>query len=203
MALIRWEPAREMASLQQEMNRLFSTFFDAPGASAANGTTGSPRRWVPAMDLVETDDHFVLRADLPGMDESDIDLSLEENVLTLSGERKAEHEEQREGFYRLERAAGTFSRSLTLPRPAGGPRAEREGRRGGCSRLERAAGTFSRSLTLPEGVEGDAINATFDKGVLEVRIPKPEQRKPRKLQIQVGDTPAAIEGRAAEQAATS
>jgi len=169
MALIRWEPAREMASLQQEMNRLFSTFFDAPGASAANGTTGSPRRWVPAMDLVETDDHFVLRADLPGMDESDIDLSLEENVLTLSGERKAEHEEQREGFYRLERAAGTFS----------------------------------RSLTLPEGVEGDAINATFDKGVLEVRIPKPEQRKPRKLQIQVGDTPAAIEGRAAEQAATS
>jgi HSP20 family protein len=121
------------------------------------------------MDLVETDDHFVLRADLPGMDESDIDLSLEENVLTLSGERKAEHEEQREGFYRLERAAGTFS----------------------------------RSLTLPEGVEGDAINATFDKGVLEVRIPKPEQRKPRKLQIQVGDAPAAIEGRAAEQAATS
>jgi len=169
MALIRWEPAREMASLQQEMNRLFSTFFDAPGASAANGTTGSPRRWVPAMDLVETDDHFVLRADLPGMDESDIDLSLEENVLTLSGERKAEHEEQREGFYRLERAAGTFS----------------------------------RSLTLPEGVEGDAINATFDKGVLEVRIPKPEQRKPRKLQIQVGDQPAQIEGRAAEQAATS
>jgi len=165
MALVRWEPAREISSLQQEMNRLFSTFFDAPGTSA--GT--APRRWVPAMDLVETDDHFVLRADLPGVSEADVDLSLEENVLTLKGERKVEHEAKGEGFYRLERAAGTFS----------------------------------RSLTLPEGVDGDAIAATFDKGVLEVRIPKPEQKKPRRLQITVGDAPAEIEGRAAEQAATS
>jgi HSP20 family protein len=166
MALIRWEPAREISSLQQEVNRLFNTFFDAPAATAGNG---GARRWVPAMDLVETDDHFVLRADLPGLSESDVDLSLEENVLTLKGERKVEHEARGEGFYRVERATGAFS----------------------------------RSLTLPEGVDGDAITATFDKGVLEVRIPKPEQRKPRKLQITVGDAPAAIEGRAAEQAATS
>jgi HSP20 family protein len=162
MALIRWEPAREINSLQQEMNRLFSTFFDTPASSAS----GAARRWVPAMDLVETEEHFVLRADLPGVSESDVDLSLEENVLTLKGERKVEHEERGEGFYRIERATGAFS----------------------------------RSLTLPEGVDGDAIAATFDKGVLEVRIPKPEQRK---LQITVGDAPAAIEGRAAEQAATS
>lgn len=167
MALIRWEPAREISSLQQEMNRLFSTFFDAPAGGGA--ASGGVRRWVPAMDLVETDDHFVLRADLPGLSEADVDLSLEENVLTLKGERKVEHESKGEGFYRVERATGAFS----------------------------------RSLTLPEGVDGDAITATFDKGVLEVRIPKPEQRKPRKLQITVGDAPAAIEGRAAEQAATS
>ncbi len=166
MALIRWEPAREINSLQQEMNRLFSTFFDAPATSGANG---GPRRWIPAMDLVETDDHFVLRADLPGLTEADIDLSLEDNVLTLSGERKSEHEERGEGFYRVERASGAFS----------------------------------RSLTLPEGVDGDAITARFDKGVLEVRIAKPEQRRPRKLQIQVGDQPPEIEGRAAQQAASS
>jgi HSP20 family protein len=165
MALIRWEPAREISSLQQEMNRLFSSFFDAPATAGATGA----RRWIPAMDLVETDDHFVLRADLPGLTEADIDLSLEDNVLTLSGERKSEHEARGEGFYRVERASGTFS----------------------------------RSLTLPEGVDGDAISARFEKGVLEVRIAKPEQRKPRKLQIQVGDTPPEIEGRAAEQAATS
>jgi HSP20 family protein len=168
MALIRWEPAREITSLQQEMNRLFSSFFDTPASATAAGAA-PPRRWIPAMDLVETEEHFVLRADLPGMSEDDIELSLEDNVLTLSGERKAEHEEQGEGFYRVERAAGRFS----------------------------------RSLTLPDGVDGDGIAATFDKGVLEVRIPKPEQRKPRKLQIAVGDRPAAIEGRAAEQAATS
>jgi HSP20 family protein len=168
MALIRWEPAREINSLQQEMNRLFSSFFDTPPAGAG-GNGGNPRRWIPAMDLVETDDHFVLRADLPGMSEGDVDLSLEDNVLTLSGERRSEHEQGGEGFYRLERATGAFS----------------------------------RSLTLPEGVDGDAISARFDNGVLEVRIPKPEQRKPRKLQISVGDQPAAIEGRAAEQAATS
>src|SRR4051812_13895625 len=78
-------------------------------------TLMSTRRWVPAMDLVETEDHFVLRADLPGLSESDVDLSLEENVLTLKGERKVEHEAKGEGFYRLERSAGAFSRSLTLP----------------------------------------------------------------------------------------
>jgi HSP20 family protein len=166
MALIRWEPAREINSLQQEMNRLFNTFFDAP---ATPGGSGATRRWIPAMDLVETDDDFVLRADLPGMSESDINLSLDDNVLTVSGERKAEHEERGEGFYRVERSTGSFS----------------------------------RSLTLPEGVDGDAITARFDKGVLEVRIPKPEQRKPRKLQIAVGQEKPTIEGRASDQAATS
>jgi HSP20 family protein len=159
MALVRWEPAREINSLQQEMNRLFSTFFDTPGSGPGNG---GARRWIPAMDLVETDDHFVLRADLPGLSEGDIQLELEDNVLTISGERKAEHEQRKEGYYRVERATGSFR----------------------------------RSLTLPEGIDADAITAKFDKGVLEVRIPKPEERKPRKVQIQVGDQPTAIEGEA-------
>src|SRR3954449_10350506 len=69
MALVRWEPVRELNSLQQEMNRLFSTFFDTP---TTNGTNGAVRRWIPAMDLVETDDHFVLTADLPGLTQEDI-----------------------------------------------------------------------------------------------------------------------------------
>jgi HSP20 family protein len=160
MALVRWEPARELNSLQQEMNRLFSSFFDTSAGGPGNG--GSARRWIPAMDLVETDEHFVLRADLPGLSEGDVQIELEDNVLTVAGERKTEHEEHKEGYYRVERATGTFR----------------------------------RSLTLPEGVDADAIQATFDKGVLEVRIPKPEERKPRRVQIQVGDKPAAIEGEA-------
>jgi HSP20 family protein len=162
MALVRWEPAREINSLQQEMNRLFSTFFDTPAGSGAGN--GGARRWIPAMDLVETDEHFVLRADLPGLSEDDVQIELEDNVLTVSGERKTEHEERKEGYYRVERATGAFR----------------------------------RSLTLPEGIDADAISATFDKGVLEVRIPKPEQRKPRKVQIQVGDQPTAIEGQATQ-----
>lgn len=158
MALIRWEPAREIQSLQQEMNRLFGSFFETP-----NGGTSSPatlRRWVPAMDLVETADHFVLRADLPGVVESDVKVELEDTVLTVSGERRSEHEDKGEGYYRIERASGSFA----------------------------------RSLTLPEGVDANAIEAKFDKGVLEVRIPKPAERKPHRVQIAVGDSTPAIEG---------
>jgi HSP20 family protein len=148
MALIRWEPVRELNTIQNEMNRLFNTFFDTP---APTGGTNL-RRWIPAMDLLETEDDFVLRADLPGLSENDVNIELEDNVLTISGERKAEHEERKEGYYRVERASGTFS----------------------------------RSLTLPEGVDPEGVSANFERGVLEVRIPKPEQRKPRKVAISVG-----------------
>jgi HSP20 family protein len=110
MALVRWDPIRELDSLQGDMNRLFDRFFEG---RTANGSTG--RRWIPAMDLVETEDHLVLRGDLPGMSEDDVDIEIKDNVLTVSGERKAEHDERGEGYHRVERAFGSFSRSLTLP----------------------------------------------------------------------------------------
>src|SRR5437867_13359966 len=108
MAIVRWEPLRELTTLQGEMNRLFNSFFEGDATEAA-------RRWTPAMDLVEADDHLVLRADLPGLSEDDVSIEVQDNVLTLSGERKGEHEERRNGFYRMERSFGRFSRSLTLP----------------------------------------------------------------------------------------
>lgn len=111
MALIRWEPVRELGTIQSEMNRLFNSFFDTP--TTANGTTF--RRWIPAMDLVETDGAFVLKADLPGLSESDVNIELEDNVLTISGERKSEHQDRKAGYYRVERSYGSFRRSLTLP----------------------------------------------------------------------------------------
>ncbi len=114
MAIVRWDPTRELDSLQGEMNRLFSSFFDTPTAKGGNGNGGT-RRWIPSMDLVETQDTFVLKADLPGMSESDVTIELENNVLTISGERKTEHEERHEGYYRIERATGAFSRALSLP----------------------------------------------------------------------------------------
>ena len=160
MALVRWDPIREIDSLQGEMNRLFSSFFDTPAGRGDGGGNGTARRWIPAMDLVETNEHFVLKADLPGIMESDVSIEVEKNVLTVSGERKTEHEEKHEGYYRLERATGAFS----------------------------------RSLTLPEGIDADAIKASFDNGVLEVRIPKPVQAQPRRVQIGVGGAePKTIE----------
>jgi HSP20 family protein len=150
MALIRWEPVAELNTIQNEMNRLFNTFFDQPGQTGRGN--GTMRRWLPPMDLIETPDHYVLRADLPGLSDGDVNVHLEANVLTISGERKAEHEDQQEGYYRLERAFGAFS----------------------------------RSLTLPDGVDPDGIQAHFDRGVLEIRVPKPEQKKPKTVQITLG-----------------
>ena len=95
MALVRFDPSRELDSLQSDMNRLFDSFF---GRRFGNGDAA--RRWTPAMDLVETDDHLVLRADLPGMSEDDIDIEVKDNVLTITGERKSEREDKGEGYHR-------------------------------------------------------------------------------------------------------
>jgi HSP20 family protein len=141
MALVRWEPAREVDSLQSEVNRVFDAFF-------GNGASRT-RRWVPAMDLVETEESLVLRADLPGLSRDDVEIEIKDGVLTVAGERKAEHEEKAEGYYRVERAFGRFS----------------------------------RSLTLPDGIDAESVAAEFADGVLEVRIPKPEQRKPHRVAI--------------------
>jgi HSP20 family protein len=109
MALVRWDPIRELDTLQGDMNRLFDRFFERPGPG------GASRRWIPAMDLVEKGDRLELRADLPGMSEDDVDIEIKDGVLTISGERKAEEEETREGYRRVERAFGSFIRSVTLP----------------------------------------------------------------------------------------
>ena len=161
MAIVRWEPLRELNSLQSEMNRLFNAAFDTPVTAQAGAT--APRRWIPAMDLVEAGDHFLVRADLPGLSEEDVKIEVEDGVLTISGERKLEQETTQNGV----------------------------------TRVERAFGSFARSLTLPKGVDPSAVTASFDRGVLELRIPKPEERKPRRISIAVGGgegSAPAIEG---------
>lgn len=113
MAIVRWDPGRELDTLQGEMNRLFDGFFGRANAAPGAGAT---RRWVPAMDLVETDDSLVLRADLPGVKRDEIEIEVKDGVLTVSGQRRAEHEDKREGYHRVERSFGRFSRSLGLPK---------------------------------------------------------------------------------------
>jgi len=109
MAIVRFDPSREVDSLQSEVNRVFDAFFGA-------GRSAPSRRWVPAMDLAETDERLILRADLPGLKREDVEIEIKDNVLTVSGERKDRHEEEREGYHRVERVFGSFGRSLTLPR---------------------------------------------------------------------------------------
>jgi HSP20 family protein len=150
MTIVRWEPLREF-------DRLLSTAFESPATDWR-----SLRRWMPAMDLVESGDAFVLRADLPGLSEDDVKIELEDSTLTISGERKTEHESEGDGYVRVERAFGSFT----------------------------------RSLTLPKGVDPAAVTAAFDRGVLEVRIPKPEKRKPRRIEI-AGAGPKTLEADAA------
>jgi HSP20 family protein len=163
MAIVRWDPARELDTLQSDVNRLFDSFFGRREPTAAS------RRWIPAMDLVETEDHLVLRADLPGMDRGDIDVEVKDGVLTVSGERKAEHETEHEGYHRVERSFGRFSRSLALPR----------------------------------GVDPSAVEASFERGVLEVKLPKPEERKATRIEIGGGESrePEAIEAEVREPTA--
>ena len=99
-------------ALSTDVNRLFATFFDTPTARATNGTV---RRWIPAMDIVEAGEHFVVKADLPGLTEADVTVEIKDNALTIAGERKSEIEERHAGFYRVERTSGSFSRTLALP----------------------------------------------------------------------------------------
>lgn len=141
------------APFSREVDRIFDRMFEA---------SAQAQRWAPAMDLTEAEDHYVLKADLPGVNDEDVTIEVENGLLTISGERKDEHERAERSFYRVERAFGRFQ----------------------------------RQLTMPEGIDPDGVTAEFDRGVLSVRIPKPEQVKPRRVAIGTAGngSQATIEG---------
>ena len=155
--LVRWEPFREIATLQNEMSRLMNSF----GGGADNGETG--RSWVPALDVWETDGEIVYALDLPGIPEDAISIEFEDGALTVSAQRERTHEVSDDKLYRYERRYGTFSR------------------------------TFG----LPQGVNEDQIKAEYHDGVLEIHVAKPEQAKPRRIQI--GGEQKTIEGTATQK----
>jgi HSP20 family protein len=146
-SVVRWDPFRDVMALREEVNRLFGrTLGEGAGAAV----------WTPAVDVFDTKDAIVLKAELPGMKPEDIDIEIDDNVLTIKGERRFRETVEDGRYYRLERSYGHFS----------------------------------RSLTLPQGVRGDQIEARFDQGVLEVRVPKSEEVKPRKIAVAAPDTVA-------------
>src|SRR5947209_6515669 len=107
--ITRWEPFRELNSLQSQMNRLFQDF--GRGSQDELMTTG----FIPAVDVYEDEQNLTLSLEVPGLDEKDIDIRLENNQLTVRGERRFEKEQKEENFHRIERRYGSFSRSFTLP----------------------------------------------------------------------------------------
>lgn len=156
---ITTDPTRELSLLQGDVNRVFERFFGPQGT-----TTMPAGRWVPALDIVEEGDRFLLHLDLPGMTDEDVEIELEDRVLRIAGERRDTRDRSRDGFRRVERSFGRFERSLTLPR----------------------------------GVDPEAISATFDRGVLEVSVPKPEETKPRRIAVNGGKAQHEIEGATSE-----
>src|ERR671923_910077 len=115
MAIVKWEPFRDLLSLQERMNRLFDESFRGAtrGAGADDWALGGS--WAPAVDIYEQDGNIVMKAELPGVDPKDVDVRLENNTLTLRGERKLDKEVKQDNYHRVERSYGTFSRSFTLP----------------------------------------------------------------------------------------
>ncbi len=103
------DPFRELSSLQREVDRLFG---DAFGGSSAPATAGA---WAPALDVEESEDAFTLHVELPGVSVDDVEVSLEENVLTVAGERRFYEDREGEGFRRIERSFGRFHRAVRLP----------------------------------------------------------------------------------------
>jgi HSP20 family protein len=112
MALVQWNPARDFMRMREEMNRLFNQFFREGDGEEATWLTGG---WAPPVDIHETDDALILKAELPGFSKDDVHVELHNNRLTLRGERKHEAEVKEEQYHRRERAYGSFQRSFQLP----------------------------------------------------------------------------------------
>jgi HSP20 family protein len=153
--LVRWEPFRELAQLQGEMSRLFNGLLDAPSRSSQS--------WVPALDVWETENEIVYAFDLPGLSEDKISIEVQDDTLTVSGERENTNKVEGDRFYRYERRYGSFA----------------------------------RAVGLPAGVNDSSITASYKDGVLEVRVPKPEEAKPRRIQLGSGHADVESESRAA------
>jgi HSP20 family protein len=142
---MRWDPFRDLMSIQNELNRLFGRTY--AGGEAGGQASGSA--WVPPLDIYETKDRYVVNIELAGVDPDSVDVSVEDSTLTVRGDRAFYQGIEEEAFHRVERRFGPFVRSLSLPPMA----------------------------------NAEAIEASFDKGVLTIQVPKAEEAKPKKITI--------------------
>lgn len=142
-----FDPFRELSTLQDRMNRLFNDQFS--GVTRDESLTGA---FVPPVDVYEDENAIQVRMEVPGIEEKDIDIRLENQVLTVRGERNFSKEEKEENFHRIERRFGSFT----------------------------------RSLTLPASVNSEEVTADYDKGVLNIRLAKRAEAKPKQIKVNLG-----------------
>jgi len=149
MAIVRlWDPMKELSNMQHRLNRVLEDTFGTPlyrGEQPGSGT------WAPAVDIFETDAEIVVRAEVPGVSRDQVQVEVDDGVLSLRGERKFEKEVKEENYHRVERVYGAFH----------------------------------RSFTLPDSVDPEKVLAELRDGVLEVRLGKREQAKPKQVQVKV------------------
>ncbi|MBN1288054.1 MAG: Hsp20/alpha crystallin family protein [Actinobacteria bacterium] len=112
MAIVKWDPFDAFLGLQEDLNKMFRKNWLVPGAE--EGMEGI-YNWAPAVDIYETDNSLVVEAELSGLQPGDIDVSIDNNIVTIKGERKKETEVKEENYHRIERASGVFQRSIRLP----------------------------------------------------------------------------------------
>jgi HSP20 family protein len=143
MSMVRYQPYGLLNQLYREMDRAF-TLPERAGDEAATSD------WLPAVDIKEEENAFVIHADVPGVEPKDIDVHMEHGVLSIRGERKFDSEEEKAGY----------------------------------KRVERVRGSFFRRFTLPDTADAENISARVEKGVLEVRIPKQERVRPRRINVE-------------------
>jgi HSP20 family protein len=123
MGIVRYDPFRDLRTLQEEVNRLFSTNLTRPFGDDEGIGRGA---WAPSVDIYENKDQIVLEAELPGMKQEDFDLTVENNVITLRGERRFEKTDESDNYHRVERSYGAFTRSFTLPQTVSAEEARAE-----------------------------------------------------------------------------
>ena len=166
MSIVKYDPFRELRSLQDDVNRLFVTAFprNFDNEQMARGA------WNPSVDISENDHAIVLEAELPGMKPENVELLIENNVITLRGERRVESKEEKENYHRVERSYGSFTRSFTLPRTVTGEDAQAEFRDG------------VLRVTLPKREEAKARKIEIKGGgqnakTIETKVTNEEQQK--------------------------
>jgi HSP20 family protein len=156
MGIVRYDPFRDLRSLQEEVNRLFST-----NLTRTFGDEGIGRgAWAPSVDIYENKDQIVLEAELPGMKQEDFDLSIENNVITIRGERKFEKTDESDNYHRVERSYGSFTRSFTLPQTVSADEA----------RAEYSNGVLRVTLPKREEAKSRRIEVTGESGTTRKTI---------------------------------